>query len=138
MEKAGLERRLLTAGKNKGFLDSFSPLAPEHRAHAQAMLDQIHQQFIKVVRDGRGARLKESPDLFSGLFWTGERSIELGLADEIGSLETVARDVVKAEEIVDFTRRENIAERLAKRMGAAMGAVLGRELQLHGEGLRLR
>src|SRR5690606_7119832 len=79
MDKAGVERRLLTAGRNKGFLDPFSPLSPEHRSHAQTMLDEIHQQFIKVVRDGRGARLKESPDLFSGLFWTGERSIELGL-----------------------------------------------------------
>ena len=138
MDKAGVDRRLLTAGKNKGFLDSFSPMSPEHKAHAQSMLNEIHQQFIKVVRDGRGARLKESPDLFSGLFWTGERSIELGLADELGSLDTVARDVVKAEEIVDFTRRENIAERLAKRMGASMGAVIGRDLQLHGEAPRLR
>ena len=138
MDKAGVERRLLTAGRNKGFLDSFSPMLPEHKAHAQSMLDEIHQQFIKVVRDGRGARLKESPDLFSGLFWTGERSIELGLADELGSLDSVARDVVKAEEIVDFTRRENVAERLVNRLGAAMGSVIGRELQLSGEPLRLR
>ena len=138
MNKAGVERRLLTAGKNKGFLDSFSPLAPEHRAHAQTMLDEIHQQFIKVVRDGRGARLKESPDLFTGLFWTGERSIELGLADELGSLDTVARDVVKAEDIVDFTRRGNVAERLAKRLGATMGVMIGRELRMLDEAPRLR
>ena len=138
MDKAGIERRLLTAGKNKGFLDSFSPLSAEHKAHAQTMLNEIHQQFIKVVRDGRGARLKESPELFSGLFWTGERSIELGLADELGSLDSVARDVVKAEEIVDFTRRENIAERLAKRVGASIGAVLSNDLQLGGEEPRLR
>ena len=138
LDKAGVERRLLTAGKNKGFLDSFSPLAPEHRSHAQAMLNEIHQQFIKVVRDGRGARLKESQDLFTGLFWTGERSIELGLADELGSLDTVARDVVKAEDIVDFTRRENVIERLAKRVGATMGAMIGRELRLLDETPRLR
>ena len=138
MDKAGVERRLLTAGRNKGFLDSFSPLSPEHKAHAQSMLNEIHQQFIKVVRDGRGARLKESPDLFSGLFWTGERSVELGLADEMGSLDTVARDVVKAEEIVDFTRRENLAERIAKRVGASIGTVLSRDLQLRGEEPRLR
>jgi len=138
MDKAGVERRLLTAGRNKGFLDSFSPLSPEHKAHAQSMLNEIHQQFIKVVRDGRGARLKESPDLFSGLFWTGERSVELGLADELGSLDVVARDVVKAEEIVDFTRRENIAERIAKRVGASAGAVLARDLRLHAEEPRLR
>lgn len=139
MDKAGVERRLMTAGRNKGFLDSFSPLTAEHRAHAQSMLNEIHQQFIKVVRDGRGARLKDSPDLFSGLFWTGERSIELGLADELGSLDSVARDVVKAENIVDFTRRENIAERIAKRVGASIGTALSRELQLRaGEELRLR
>ena len=86
----------------------------------------------------RGARLKETPELFSGLFWTGERSIELGLADELGSLDSVARDVVKAEEIVDFTRRENIAERLAKRVGASIGAVLSKELQWSVEAPRLR
>ncbi len=138
MDKAGVERRLLTAGKNKGFLDSFSPMSAEHRTHAQSMLNEIHQQFIKVVRDGRGARLKESPDLFSGLFWTGERSIELGLADELGSLDSVSRDVVKADDIVDFTRRENIAERIAKRVGASIGAVLSKSLQLEGEGPQLR
>lgn len=138
MDKAGVERRLMTAGKNKGFLDSFAPLSAEHKIHAQTMLNEIHRQFIKVVRDGRGARLKESPDLFSGLFWTGERSIELGLADELGSLDTVARDVVKAAEIVDFTRRENIAERIAKRVGASIGTVISREMQLRGEEPRLR
>jgi protease-4 len=138
MNKAGVERRLMTAGRNKGFLDSFSPISPEHKAHAQSMLNEIHQQFIRVVRDGRGARLKESSELFSGLFWTGERSIELGLADELGSLDSVARDVVKAETIVDFTRRENIAERIAKRVGASIGAVLSQDMQLRGEEPRLR
>lgn len=133
MDKAGVERRLLVAGRNKGFLDPFLPIAPEQRAHAQSMLNEVHQQFIRVVRDGRGARLKESPELFSGLFWTGERSIELGLADELGSLASVARDVVKAEDIVDFTERGTFAERLAKRMGASIGAVLARQMQMGAE-----
>jgi protease-4 len=121
MDKLGIERRLLTAGENKGFLDPFSAQSEKQRAFAQTMLNQIHQQFIGVVKAGRGARLKETPEMFTGLFWTGQQSIELGLADQLGTLEYVARDVVKAEEIIDYTRRENVAERLAKRFGAAMG-----------------
>ncbi|MGA0572543.1 S49 family peptidase [Variovorax sp. VNK109] len=121
MDKLGVERRLMTAGENKGFLDPFSPQTESQKAYAQAMLNQIHQQFIGVVKAGRGQRLKESPELFSGLFWTGQQSIELGLADQIGSLDYVAREVVKAEELIDYTRRENVAERLAKRFGAAIG-----------------
>jgi protease-4 len=124
LDKLGIERRLLTAGENKGFLDPFSPLEPAQREHAQAMLDAIHQQFIKVVREGRGDRLKETPGMFSGLMWTGEKSIELGLADALGSVEYVAREVIKAEDLVDFTPRENIAERVAKRFGAAMAEAL--------------
>lgn len=119
INRLGIERRLLTAGDNKGFLDPFQPLQPRQREHAQAMLDQIHAQFIAVVKQGRGDRLKPVPELFSGLVWTGERSIELGLADALGSVESVARDVIKAESVVDFTPRENIAERFAKRFGAA-------------------
>jgi protease-4 len=111
----------MTAGENKGFLDPFSPQTKTQRGFAQAMLDQIHQQFIQVVREGRGKRLKETPELFSGLFWTGQQAIELGLADALGSLDFVAREVVKAEDVVDYTRRENVAERLAKRFGAAIG-----------------
>ena len=121
MDKLGVERRLLTAGENKGFLDPFSPQTEKQRAFAQAMLNQIHEQFIAVVKAGRGKRLKETPDMFSGLFWTGQQAVELGLADQFGSLELVARDVVKAEEIIDYTRRDNVAERLAKKFGAAMG-----------------
>ena len=121
MEKLGVERRLLTAGENKGFLDPFSPQTDKQRAFAQVMLNQIHQQFISVVKTGRGARLKETPEMFSGLFWTGQQAIEIGLADQLGSLELVARDIVKAEEIIDYTRRDNVAERLAKKFGAAMG-----------------
>ena len=122
MDKVGVERRLLTAGENKGFMDPFSPLSKAHRAYAQNMLDQIHQHFIGVVKEGRGDRLKESPDLFSGLFWTGQQAIEMGLADGLGSVDYVAREIVKAEDLVDYTKRDNVAERLAKRFGAAMGA----------------
>ena len=121
MDKLGVERRLMTAGDNKGFLDPFSPQTEKHRAFAQSMLDQVHLQFIDAVKTGRGKRLKDSPELFSGLFWTGQQSVELGLADQLGSLDFVAREVVKAEELVDYTRRENVAERLAKKFGAALG-----------------
>jgi protease-4 len=121
MEKLGVERRLMTAGENKGFLDPFSPQTDTHREHAQTMLNQIHQQFISVVKAGRGKRLKDSPELFSGLFWTGQQAVELGLADDLGNLDFVAREVVKAEELVDYTRRANVAEKLAKRFGAAVG-----------------
>ena len=122
MDKLGVERRLLTAGENKGFLDPFSPQDGQHKQHAQLLLDDIHKQFIEVVRKGRGKRLKESPELFSGLMWTGAKSIELGLTDELGSVEYVAREVIKAEEIIDYTPHENLAERLAKRFGAGVGA----------------
>ena len=121
MDKLGVERRLITAGANKGFLDPFSPMSEQQRQYAQAMLDQIHQQFIQVVKDGRGERLKATPETFSGLFWTGEQAIELGLADAYGSLDSVARDVVKADKLVDYTNKENLAERVAKRFGAALG-----------------
>ena len=121
MEKLGVERRLMTAGENKGFLDPFSPQTERQRAFSQTMLDQIHRQFIDAVKTGRGKRLKETPETFSGLFWTGQQAIDLGLADQLGSLDLVAREVVKAEDIVDYTRRENVAERLVKRFGAAIG-----------------
>ncbi len=121
MEKLGVERRLMTAGENKGFLDPFSAQTDKHRAFAQAMLDQIHLQFIEVVKKGRGSRLKETPETFSGLFWSGQQAVDLGLADQLGNLDYVAREVVKAEELVDYTRRDNVAERLAKRFGAAVG-----------------
>jgi protease IV len=120
MEKLGVERRLLTAGENKGFLDPFSPVDPEQQAFAKQMLEEIHGQFIAVVREGRGKRLKETPEMFSGLVWSGEKSIQLGLADGLGSVESVARDVIKAEDIVDYTRQESLAERLAGRLGATM------------------
>jgi protease-4 len=126
MEKLGVERRLLTAGENKGFLDPFSPMNPKQRDYAEKLLADVHRQFIDVVKQGRGKRLKETPELFSGLFWTGQRSIELGLADAVGSVDYVAREVIKAEDIVDFTPRENLAERFARRFGAATAEALVR------------
>jgi protease-4 len=135
MEKLGIERRMLTAGDNKGIGDPFSPLSSRHKAYIQAMLDQIHQQFIQVVKDGRGKRLKETPETFSGLFWNGEQALQIGLIDGLGSLDYVAREVIKAEEVIDYTPKENVAERLAKRFGASLGA--GAMKALHGlPGLR--
>jgi len=121
MEKLGVERRLMTAGENKGFLDPFSPQTEKHREFAQGMLDQVHKQFIDTVKAGRGKRLKDNPELFTGLFWTGQQAVEMGLADQLGNLDFVAREIVKAEDVVDYTRRDNVAERLAKKFGAAMG-----------------
>jgi protease-4 len=121
MDKLGVERRLLTAGENKGFMDPFSAQSDKQRAFAQTMLNQIHQQFIGVVKAGRGKRLKETPEMFSGLFWTGQQAIELGLADQLGTLDYVAREIVKTDEIIDYTRRDNVAERLAKKFGASIG-----------------
>ncbi len=135
MAKLGVERRLLTAGENKGMLDPFSPQDEKQKAYAQAMIDQVHRQFIQVVKTGRGARLKETPETFSGLFWNGEEAIKLGLADHQGTLDFVAREVVKDEDIVDYTQRENVAERLAKRFGASVGQVVVRALR---EAPRLR
>jgi protease-4 len=135
MEKLGIERRLLTAGKNKGMLDPFSPQDETQRAYAKVMIDQVHQQFIKVVRDGRGQRLKETPETFSGLFWNGEEAVRSGLADHLGSLDYVAREVIKAPEVIDYTPKDNVAERLVKRFGASIGA--GAMKALHaGTGLR--
>lgn len=129
MDKVGVERRLLTAGDNKGMLDPFSPLKDKQVAYAQGMLDQIHAQFIAVVKEGRGKRLKITPETFSGLFWNGEEAMRQGLVDHLGNLDYVAREVVKAEEIIDYTPHENIAERLAKRFGASIGAGAVRAMQ---------
>jgi protease-4 len=120
LEKLGVERRVLTAGENKDFMDPFVPLSPEHRRHAQQMLDEIHKQFIEVVKAGRGVRLKEAPELFSGLVWNGARSVDMGLADALGSVDEVARDVIKAEELVDYSVKEKLTDRLARRFGQLM------------------
>jgi protease-4 len=135
LDKLGVERRVLTAGENKAFLDPFSPLQPAHVEHAKSLLGEIHRQFIEVVRKGRGTRLKDSPELFSGLLWTGTKSVELGLSDGLGSVDYVAREVIKAEDIVEYTRRENLAERLARRFGATLAEAIGLSA---GAGPRLR
>lgn len=121
MKKLGVERRLITAGKDKGFLDPFSPVDEKQKEHVQNMLNQIHQQFIDVVRKGRGKRLREQEDVFNGLIWTGQQAVQMGLADSLGSTTSVARDVVKHEKVVDYTYSENMTERLIKRLGMAVG-----------------
>ncbi|MET0014374.1 MAG: signal peptide peptidase SppA [Sedimenticola sp.] len=118
MQKLGVERRLMTAGEHKGIMDPFSPVKEEEREHMQQLLDKIHQQFIEAVKTGRGERLKDDERLFTGLFWTGEESIGLGLADGLGSSSYVARELIGAEDIVDFTPSEDLLERFAKRIGA--------------------
>jgi protease-4 len=126
MDKLGIERRAYTSGENKDFLDPFAPENPAHREYAKQMIGEIHQQFIKVVREGRGARLKETPEMFTGLVWTGAKSVELGLADALGSTEYVAREVIKAEKLVNFTPEENVFEKFSKSLGANAGETLGR------------
>lgn len=125
MKKVGVERRLMTAGDNKAMLDPFSPVNPKHQELAQTMLNEVHEQFKAVVREGRGKRLNETPEVFSGLFWSGEQSIKLGLADALGSADYVAREVIKQEDIVDFTYQDDFASRIAKRIGASVSATLG-------------
>jgi protease-4 len=124
MDKLGVERRLITAGENKGMLDPFSPLREKDKEYINVLMKDIHQQFIGAVREGRGKRLKETPDMFSGLIWTGEKSVELGLADGYGSLDSVARDVIKAEDMVDYTKKEGFAEKVARRFGASVASSL--------------
>lgn len=123
MEKLGLENRTVTAGENKAFMDPFAPMKPEHKAHLEAMLVDVHQQFIKAVKDGRGARLKENtPGLFSGLIWSGSKAIDNGLVDGLGTVDSVARDIVKAEDLVDYSIEENSLDKLARRLGLSFGA----------------
>jgi protease-4 len=126
IEKLGIERRVYAAGDNKNFLDPFVPEKPEHREHVQKMLTEIHEQFVRVVRQARGKRLKETPEMFSGLIWTGEKSVELGLADAIGSTEYVAREVFQAEKLVNYTIEENYFEALSRQLGTSFGATFAR------------
>jgi protease-4 len=128
MDKLGVTRRMITAGSNKGMLDPFSKENPKQVEMIKTMIDEIHQQFIAVVKEGRGSRLKETPDLFSGRVWNGEQAIKIGLVDGYGTVETVARDVFKAPDIMDYTMKENFAERVAKRFGAEAGAAAGKAL----------
>jgi protease IV len=133
MDKLGISRRMITAGSNKGMLDPFSKEDPKQVEMVQTMLNEIHQQFITVVREGRGDRLKETPDLFSGRVWNGEQAVKMGLADGFGTVDTVARDVFKAPNILDYTMKENFAERVAKRFGAEMGSAAGKALVRSGD-----
>ncbi len=137
LEKLGIERRLLTAGEHKGILDPFSPQKEFDLDHMKGMLDKIHQQFIDTVKQGRGERLKDDEKIFSGLFWNGEESVALGLADALGSSSYVAREIIGAEDIVDFTRSEDILERLAKKMGAGAASTLNRVFGF-GDGISLQ
>jgi len=136
MEKLGVERRLLTAGEHKAFMDPFSPLNEADAAHLKTLLDNIHQQFIDVVKAGRGKKLANKEELFSGYIWTGEQSIAMGLVDELGSSSYVARDVIKAEKMVNFTRKPSYFDRFADRIGSAMANVLSSNLGLSPTGLR--
>ncbi len=124
MEKIGIERRLLTSGEHKALMDPFSPPKEFDRSHMQGMLDQIHKQFINTVKQGRGKRLKQDDKIFSGLFWTGEESISLGLADGVGSSSYVAREIIGAEKMIDFTKSEDMFELFAKKMGAGAASAL--------------
>jgi protease-4 len=136
LDKIGVERRLITAGREKGFLDPFSPLIPQQKEYAEGMLSEIHGQFIEVVKQGRGKRLKDNPDLYTGLVWTGQRSIELGLADELGNVDYVAREIIKADEVVDFSSHETFIERFARRLGAGASEALLRFYGASVTGLR--
>ncbi|MFN9749440.1 MAG: signal peptide peptidase SppA [Burkholderiales bacterium] len=135
MQKIGVERRLMTAGENKGIGDPFSPLNEKQRGFTQKMLNQIHAQFIAVVKEGRGDRLRENSETFSGLYWSGQQAVEMGLVDRLGNLDHVAREVIQAEDIIDYTPKENVAERLAKHFGVSVGAGLVHALKDWG-GLR--
>lgn len=125
LEKLGVERRLLTAGEHKALLDPFSPLNQQEAKHMQSLLDQVHQQFINAVKQGRGSRLKESPEMFSGLVWNGAEGVKLGLADDFGSVDSVARTVLGTEEKLNFTPREQLIDRLAGKFGASFAQAIG-------------
>ena len=136
MDKLGIERRLYTAGKHKGMLDPFSKENPADVAHIKKMLNNIHQQFIDAVKQGRGDRLVDDPKIFSGLFWTGEESVELGLVDGLGSSSYVAREIIQQEKMIDFTPRPDYWQRFADRIGLAMARVLGENLGINSATLR--
>jgi len=138
MKKVGVERRLLTAGEHKGFLDPFTPAKQEDVMHVKGLLANIHKQFIETVKQGRGARLKETPELFSGLIWTGEQSVELGLVDALGSTHFVAREIIGADSIVDFTERPNFVNRLVERLGVSVGKAISAQFGIGSGAGQLR
>ncbi|MGH7261641.1 MAG: S49 family peptidase [Nitrospiraceae bacterium] len=130
LDRLGIERRLWTAGEHKAFLDPFSPTKPEDVDHLKGVLSQVHRQFVDVVKKGRGEHLKDDPNLYSGLVWTGEEGVALGLVDALGSSSYVAREVIGAEEIVDFTHEVPLLERLSDGIGGAVAKVLARSVPL--------
>jgi protease IV len=129
MQKMGVERRLLTAGAHKAMLDPFSPPKADETEYMQGLLDQVHQQFINAVKTGRGDRLKETPEMFSGLVWTGEAGVKLGIADSFGSDDYVAKDIIGAEKIVDFTQQGRLIDKLVGKLGASFGQAIGSLIQ---------
>lgn len=133
MQDLGIERRLLTAGANKGILDPFSPLPESQRVFLQEVLDNLHQQFIAVVKAGRGDKLKGGDELFSGLFWSGQEAVELGLADGLGSSSYVAREIIGTEKLVDYTQKRDLLDSVAKRLGVSFGSGLMDRLGITGE-----
>jgi protease-4 len=122
LKKIGVERRLMTAGENKGILDPFSPVNLKQEKHVKNLLAEVHQQFIDVVKEGRGSKLSQNSEIFSGLFWNGESALQLGLIDGFGDVYSVARDNLGYEEVVDFTTYETFADRFAKKIGAGISS----------------
>jgi protease IV len=136
MKKVGVERRLLTSGEHKGMLDPFQPLKKGDVKHVKSVLDDVHREFIAAVKAGRGERLGDDPNLYSGMFWSGIKSIELGLADEIGDVDYVAREVIKAEDVVDYTPQPDMFKRFADRIGASMANVMVEKMGINPIGLQ--
>ncbi len=137
MKKVGVEQRSLAAGKNKMFMDPFKPENPEQIRYAQALIDNVHKHFINAVKAGRGDKIKGNPEeIYSGLFWTGEKALELGLIDGLGSAGFVAREVIKIDEIIDYSATHSLLDRLANKMGASMSKQLSSELGLNNRTLR--
>lgn len=136
MQKLGIQRRLITSGAHKGFLDPFSPIKPDEEKYAQGLLNDVYQQFINRVKAGRGDRLKETPDIFSGLVWTGNKALPLGLIDGYGSIYSVAREVIKNKNIVDYTVKPGILQQLADRIGASFSHAIASEIGLTQTRLR--
>ncbi|WP_031437845.1 S49 family peptidase [Methylobacter tundripaludum] len=129
MQKLGVERRLFTAGAHKAMLDPFSPSKEDETQYIQGLLNQVHQQFIGAVKAGRGDRLKENPDMFSGLVWTGEEGVKLGIVDGVGNQDYVAKELIGAETQVDFSRQEHLLDKIAGKLGASFGQVIGSMVQ---------
>lgn len=124
MKMIGVERRIMTAGEHKALMDPFAPVDPVAQQHMQGVLGKVHQQFIEAVKTGRGDRLKEMPELFSGLVWTGGEGIQLGLADSLGDVRSVAENLIGAKKLVDFNPEENLLDRMGRQFGVAMGQAL--------------